>query len=371
MNGIKPLTLWSVKVIFDNIIFSLQRAGGISGMWAALVSRLMDAPGMDPWFIERPSAADNIFRRTLAIPASRILPDRSLPPALGRWLSPGVPHPDGPFIFHSSYYRTAPSSSGAINVTTLHDFTYERLQLGSPLARFLHSRQKLAALRRSAATACVSAVTASDLMRFAPGLGGRVEVIANAPLCTPSMPPAPGGNLPSAARPVAPLLFVGSREPYKRFGLAVIVAAMLHRPLIVAGAPLSASERAMAHRCGAVPESVIHPSSDRLSALYSRAGALLYLSEAEGFGIPVTEAQAHGCPVVAVAAPWLFSVAAPESVAVASEAEPCAVAAAVSRLDDPSFASSVVAAGYKNAARYSWVRAADQYLSLYSSLIAR
>ncbi len=360
-----------MKVIFDNIIFSLQRAGGISGMWAALVSRLMDAPGVEPWFIERPSAAANIFRRALSIPASRILPDSRFPTAASRWLPPRVPFPDGPFIFHSSYYRTAPESSGAINVTTLHDFTYERLRLGSTLARALHSRQKLAALRRSAATACVSAATAADLRRFAPGIGGRVEVICNAPLCTPAASPAPGGNLPPEARPAAPLLFVGSREPYKRFYLAVAAAAMLHRPLIVAGAPLSVSERAMVRRSGAVLESVIHPSADHLSALYSRAGALLYLSEAEGFGIPVVEAQAHGCPVVTVAAPWLFYVAAPESVAFAVEARPYTVAAAVRRLDDPDFALSRITAGYKNAARYSWQRAAGQYLSLYSSLIAR
>jgi glycosyltransferase involved in cell wall biosynthesis len=43
------------------------------------------------------------------------------------------------------------------------------------------------------------------------------------------------------------------------------------------------------------------PSDEALSAQYVSAGALLMLSLDEGFGLPVLEAMAHGCPVIAAA----------------------------------------------------------------------
>ena len=39
---------------------------------------------------------------------------------------------------------------------------------------------------------------------------------------------------------------------------------------------------------------------DKLCALYNKAYCLLYLSEYEGFGLPVAEAEQCGCPVVAL-----------------------------------------------------------------------
>lgn len=351
-----------MKVVFDNIIYSLQRAGGISGVWTELISRFMSHPGIDAMFVEHSGAERNIFRSRLSIPHGRIIPAHSLPPALGRWLVPNLPDFGEPFVFHSSYYRTASPASGALNVTTVHDFIYDTQRVGSPVARALHRRMMRRAIARSAAVVCVSRATARDLLALY-GHAVSPVVIPNAPLCRPS------GEVP--AERGRKLLYVGSRAPYKRFELAVEASAILGRTLVAAGAPLASAERRMIARAGAQVEPVVYPSGDTLAGLYSSAAALIYPSAAEGFGIPVTEAQAWGCPVVAVDAPWLRCVAAPGSVMAVCAPVARAIASAVESLDDRAVRESLVEAGHKNAARYSWQRAADDYFNIYSSLIGR
>jgi glycosyltransferase involved in cell wall biosynthesis len=49
-------------------------------------------------------------------------------------------------------------------------------------------------------------------------------------------------------------------------------------------------------------------SRDVLAAVYRRAALLLQPSEAEGFGLPIVEAMACGCPVVASELPALREV---------------------------------------------------------------
>ena len=53
-----------MQVIFDNIVFSLQRCGGISMVWANLVSRVL-AKMNGVSFIEYQNSNDNICRQNL------------------------------------------------------------------------------------------------------------------------------------------------------------------------------------------------------------------------------------------------------------------------------------------------------------------
>lgn len=56
-----------------------------------------------------------------------------------RYLNLRLPNEKEQFIFHSSYYRTS-SNPLAINITTVHDFTYEYYNHG--LSKWVHSLQK-------------------------------------------------------------------------------------------------------------------------------------------------------------------------------------------------------------------------------------
>jgi glycosyltransferase involved in cell wall biosynthesis len=100
------------------------------------------------------------------------------------------------------------------------------------------------------------------------------------------------------------ILHVGSNEPRKnRAGVLRTVAALGGRwdgELVIAGKPLTpellalAASLGLSERIRQLPDA----SSDQLEALYGLAHALLFPSRFEGFGWPIIEAQASGCPVV-------------------------------------------------------------------------
>ena len=95
-------------------------------------------------------------------------------------------------------------------------------------------------------------------------------------------------------------------------------------------------------------------SDEELVWLYRHAGALVFPSVYEGFGIPVVEAQRLGCPVVAMRVDPLPEVAG-EGAVLCDPGHPDDVVAAVRRLvEDPAERAELVRRGRCNAERYTW-----------------
>ncbi|MDP8984907.1 MAG: glycosyltransferase family 4 protein [Pseudomonadota bacterium] len=112
------------------------------------------------------------------------------------------------------------------------------------------------------------------------------------------------------------LLNVGGGQWYKNTeGVIALYARYVSRvsapsPLWCVGPPPNASIRAAISRIP-LPGKVVYFSnleSSTLQALYSTARALLFPSLAEGFGWPIVEALACGCPVLTTDAPPMNEV---------------------------------------------------------------
>jgi glycosyltransferase involved in cell wall biosynthesis len=120
---------------------------------------------------------------------------------------------------------------------------------------------------------------------------------------------------------------------------------------------------------GAAPDGVEvrgHVSLDELVSLYRRAAALVFPSRYEGFGQPVLEAMACGCPVACSSIPALQEVT-DDAARTFDPDAPDSIAAAVRDvLADPQRYGTL---GIERAAAFTWERAAAQYEDVYRELL--
>ncbi len=281
------------NIVFDNIVFSLQRIGGISRFW----SKLAESHARNPSsiFIEH-NKQINLYRQTL--PLERVVRDHRLPLRLARYLDFKRPF-SGPHIFHSSYYRSN-RHNNAINVTTVHDLIYEKFERG--FARTVHIHQKTRALRQADCLVCVSYATKADLLEHYPFCTDkRIEVIPNG--VDPVSTAATENLMSHTVGDGRFFLYVGHRGACKGFDRIYPLLAALPSDVrgVVVGAPFSEDETRIISRhglsdriinLGRVDDAVLH-------SLYAHADFFFFPSLYEGFGIPPVEAMQHGCPVIA------------------------------------------------------------------------
>jgi glycosyltransferase involved in cell wall biosynthesis len=180
----------------------------------------------------------------------------------------------------------------------------------------------------------------------------------------------------SAIDPKLPfVLHVGSNVAYKnRAGVLRIFAAcgkQWNGQLVFAGEALSDSLRSLGRDLGVADRIVELPgiSSELLEALYNGAVALLFPSSAEGFGWPIAEAQACGCPVLCVDRAPMNEVAGSAGLTHSLDDE-AGFAADILRLVNPAERELWSARSLENAKRFSTARMISEYGAVYRSIAA-
>jgi glycosyltransferase involved in cell wall biosynthesis len=109
-------------------------------------------------------------------------------------------------------------------------------------------------------------------------------------------------------------------------------------------------------------------TSEDLVSLLQAARALLQPSIVEGFGIPVLEAMACGCPVIASDTAALVEVGGGASLH-AAVGDASALAAAITRLRSEN-REDLRQRGLARAAQFSWERTAAETLAVYREAAA-
>jgi glycosyltransferase involved in cell wall biosynthesis len=266
----------------------------------------------------------------------------------------------GPFdVLHFSDWMYPPQRAG-VRATTIHDLVpLHHPEWTTPRTRSMHSRKYENTARTCDVVFVNSAFTGRDVVETLGVDPERVHVAHPAP--KPVF--RADGECADLGQPY--VLTVATLEPRKNLQALVDAHRRLDSDLLlaVAGGEGWGEQPALdapgIRRLGFV-------SDEELARLYRGASVAVYPSRFEGFGIPVVEAMACGCPVVVSSHPSLDEAAGDAAVR-ADPDDPPAIAAAIERALHER--ERLVRAGLEHVRRFSWRIVGETFLRGYEAAL--
>ncbi|WP_086617725.1 glycosyltransferase family 4 protein [Erythrobacter tepidarius] len=360
------------------------RPSGIGECVAALARHLPElAPDCEFIFLrnalhDRPlSGAANVHERVVGSPANGPLTLLHLPLAVDL---------RGIDLFHAPA-NLLPGGLTMPAITTVHDvmwLTHPKWcnsSLWGHVERRFYGHGIRRALARSALVATVSEASRAAICAVAPEVAGRVVVTLSG--VAEDFRPLPRDEA-ALARIGVPrgkrfVLVVGQGAPYKNhegalraFALAFGAEPGIDLVVVRRRERTRPALERLADRLGIGGRVHFLPALDRsaLVQLYCGAAMLLHPSFIEGFGNPLAEAMACGCPVVTSDCSAMPEVTAGAAL-LANPHDPGALAAALRKVADaPALAAELRRRGLARAAELDWRAFAAANLALYRRVLA-
>jgi glycosyltransferase involved in cell wall biosynthesis len=361
-----------MRVLYDGVVFQNAHQRGIQRVFRELIDRL---PGgveailalARPACSELPSRVEIV--RT-GVPLAGVLPRRlrsaltslATPARLGRASA-------GCDLFHSTYYTTPPRHMPS--VVHVFDMIVER-HVDLFQGRWLEEEieRKRASIEGATRLIAISETTARELEHFYPRVRGQVTTVYP---CTDrlSVPPEPLSTAPPG--PYA--LYVGDRHLYKNFGAVLEAMESPRWPgavgLCAVGPPWRANEAPRVDRLSRTRriQHAGHVSDGQLAGLYRGAACVVVPAIAEGFGLPIIEAQQAGAPLVCSDIA-VFREVAGAGALYFDPHRPNQLAGKIAAAIDPVVRTGLITAARENLQRFSSDRAAAQVADLYRAAAA-
>ena len=376
-----------MKVLYDYQAFAMQSFGGVSRSFTHLISHLpedieydvaikrcsnehLQESAVSPDVRYRPSPFRNIARHPWGVKVAKAYNH-----LCERWPGQRVSIAAlqrGDFdIFHPTFFNTyfLRYLNGKPFVLTVHDLNYEVLhEMITP-----RKRDDQIALRKvlcplASHIVAVSENTAADVMKYYHVPENRISVIYHG---------APRLHAPGSLKPVFDfryILYVGARGSYKNFSWMLNALSSWLRDgevrLVCTGPEFSAAERAQILSSG-LDGKVIHRfvKTEELYSLYNHAELFIYPSMYEGFGIPILEAFANGCPVLLSRASCFPEIAGDAALYFDLDDKSSLVSQVDAIVGDSRLRDSLIAAGTARLQRFSWEKSAAALADVYRSLV--
>jgi glycosyltransferase involved in cell wall biosynthesis len=358
-----------MRVVLDNIVFSVQKIGGISVVWIELIKRILADKEIDATFIEFTSYHQNILRSQITVlPEKQNLISHHLI-TLKRFLNPKLGMSEK-YIFHSSLYRISKDKK-ALNVLTIHDFLYFKKDwkgLYTWLIKKIHRYQFSNAINKADKIICISEFTKSELKKYFPLIkDSSIRIVYNGVSDEFFQVEQNCDLVPFVKNEF--LLYVGSRSKYKNFTFTIKAAGALNMKLVIVGPPLNEFERKYVAEHMPSKNNVVLSSlsSQQLNLLFNSAKCLVYPSSYEGFGIPVIEAQKAGCPVIALRGSSITEIIG-ETPLLMPNLSIENFNSCLDLLNDKLTRDKIIIAGLQNSSRFSWDQNYNLLSEIYSEL---
>jgi glycosyltransferase involved in cell wall biosynthesis len=294
-----------VRVLYDYQAF-MQRRGGVSRYFSELIDALGRLDGFEAALPEMFSDNEYLRQKRTLLTERHFKGKERIMAALNHFSAARALRSSFD-VFHPTYYR--PYFLNALRkpfVVTVHDMIHE---LYSEHVRDDGtSRNKRLLCQKASFVIAVSANTKNDLCRLLDVPPDKVAVIPHATSLRFD------GSPRLVDRPY--LLHVGGRSGYKNFAALMDTAALIlpkhDLDLVCAGGEDFSRAELAALREHGIADRLRHfkgLSSGQLTSLYHFASVFVYPSLYEGFGLPLLEAFACGCPVAASATSCIPEVA--------------------------------------------------------------
>lgn len=259
-----------------------------------------------------------------------------------------------------------PLLAGCSQVITIHDvFCYRFPTLVRRWQRVYLNVFVRAGVHTAKLVTVVSNTTGNDVASLFPR--ARRKLLSILP-GVPNIVAPPGADC-RAEEPI--VLFVGYITPIKNIGVLVAAMRVLYDRQIpcklrVVGSDMFGHLREAIAACK-LPSEVVEFSEGvddpTLARAYHQALCMVMPSRYEGFGLPVLEAMAHGCPVITSGEGALREVAADAALYFAVDSAQSLADAIGALIADGSLREDLRRKGIENCSRFSWEKSAQALMS--------
>lgn len=362
-----------MKILYDHQIFTWQRIGGISRYFVELMNNL------PPEFASKQSAlfTDNVylsesskFNNGISLfPGKSFRGKRRAYTLVNKSNTFRLLSTSGVDIFHPTYYDPYfLQRNKKPYVITVYDMIHEKFadmfDANDPTREY----KKKTVLNADKVIA-ISNQTKQDLIELygmdeekiqVVYLGHSVDINAVSEV----------KGLPSNY-----VLYVGARGGYKNFGTFLKAFAMLAHDnpdlsLVCTGGSFTAEEQAQITSLH-LSERVFRffVSDSQLTYLYRKARCFIFPSLYEGFGIPILEAFAAGCPIALSNTSCFPEIAREGGIYFDPYKVDSMVHALSVLLNDDVCRDEQIARGYEVLKQYSWKKMAEETADIYRSLL--
>lgn len=387
-----------MHIFFDETVFLEQRFGGISRYYTELAyalactgkvevtifggytanAYLQEFPKLPKLHIYSLPRKENWKIRKLIWQACKYI-KRPLVYKLARQSQQLIYHPSNLFLDDFCY------AQASATVATIHDLIPQILYPDNKHSKGIITNTTHL-IEKAHQVIAISESTRRDILKYHSIAANKTNVVHLSSSFERTLPKLleqnvfkQDSNTINSLIPTKPyIVYIGQRGDYKNAQLLFDTLPLLQKQfpelkvIFAGGCPFSDHERAQITAAGAenTVSQIPHIDDAHMIALLQEALCLVFPSLYEGFGIPVLDAMALGCPVITTTHSSLPEVGGKAALYIDGN-NPQELLHHISLLyTNPTERSAIIASGLKHAKNFSWQKVANETLAVYEKALA-